>query len=69
MITLYGSGPHFGVPDASPFVSKAEILLKMSGVPYKKAKANFSKAPKGKIPYIEENGKLLGDFDLHPALP
>ncbi len=61
MITLYGSGPHFGLPDASPFVSKAEILIKMSGVPYTKAKANFSKAPKGKIPYIEENGKLLGD--------
>ena len=33
----------------------------MSGVPYTKAKANFTKAPKGKIPYIEENGKLLGD--------
>ncbi len=61
MITLYGSGPRFGLSDASPFVSKAEILLKMSGVPYTKAKANFSKAPKGKIPYIEENGKLLGD--------
>ena len=61
MIVLYGSGPNFGLPDASPFVSKAEILLKMSGVPYRKAKANFSKAPKGKIPYIETNGKLLGD--------
>ena len=61
MITLYGSGPRFGLPDASPFVSKAEILLKMSGVPYRKAKADFRKAPKGKIPYIEDGGKLLGD--------
>lgn len=61
MITLYGSGARFGLPDASPFVSKAEILLKMAGVPYQKAKANFSKAPKGKIPYIEADGKLIGD--------
>ncbi len=61
MIVLYGSGPSFGLPDASPFVSKTEILLKMSGLPYRKAKANFSKAPKGKIPYIETDGKLLGD--------
>lgn len=62
MITLYGSGPNFGLPDASPFVTKAEILLKMSGVPYKKAKADFAKTPKGKIPYIAtDDGKLLGD--------
>jgi glutathione S-transferase len=61
MITLYGSGPHFGLPDASPFVSKAEILFKMSGVPYRTANADFRKAPKGKIPYIETDGRLLGD--------
>jgi glutathione S-transferase len=61
MITLYVAGPNFGLPDASPFVSKAEILLKMSGVPHRTAKADFRKAPKGKIPYIEENGRLLGD--------
>ncbi len=61
MITLYGSGRHFGLPDASPFVTKAEILLKMSGVPFRAAKADFGKAPKGKIPYIDADGKLLGD--------
>ena len=62
MITLYGSGPNFGLPDASPFVTKAEILLKMSGVPFKKAKMDFKKAPKGKIPYIDTgSGQLLGD--------
>jgi glutathione S-transferase len=62
MLTLYGSGPNFGLPDASPFVTKAEILLKMAGVPYRTAKANFSKAPKGKIPYLAlDDGTLLGD--------
>lgn len=64
MITLYGSGPHFGLPDASPFVTKTEILFKMARVPYKTAKANFSKAPKGKIPYIDVGGTLLGDSEF-----
>jgi glutathione S-transferase len=61
MITLHGSTPKFGLPSASSFVSKAEILLKMAGVAYTHVDANFSKAPKGKIPYIEEDGRLLGD--------
>lgn len=61
MLTLYGGGPAFGLPDASPFVSKAHVLLKMAGVPYTFAKANFRKAPKGKIPYIDDGGMLLGD--------
>jgi hypothetical protein len=36
MITLYTFGPYFGLPDPSPFVLKAEILLKMAelGLPH-----------------------------------
>ena len=64
MITLYGSGPNFGLPDASPFVTKAETLLRMSKLPFRKALMSFSKAPKGKIPYIEDDGQLLGDSTL-----
>ncbi len=61
MIKLYGSGPYFGLPDASPFVTKAEMLLKLAKLPYETAKMSFSKAPKGKIPYIEDDGLILGD--------
>jgi glutathione S-transferase len=61
MITLYVSGPNFGLPDGSPFVIKAELLLKMAGVAYSRAKMNFRQAPKGRIPYIADGGKLLGD--------
>jgi glutathione S-transferase len=61
MLTLYVAGPHFGLPDPSPFVTKAEVLLKMSGVPYRKEVASFRKAPKGKIPYFEDDGSLFGD--------
>src|SRR5215212_2687188 len=64
MITLYGSGPNFGLPDASPFVTKAETLLRMSKLPFEKALMSFSKAPKGKIPYIEDDGQLLGDSTM-----
>lgn len=61
MITLYGSGRHFGLPDASPFVIKAEVLLKMAAIPYQRGVMNFAKAPKGKIPYIDDGGTLIGD--------
>ena len=64
MITLYGSGPNFGLPDASPFVTKAEVLLLMSGLPFKKEMMSFSKSPKGKIPYIDDDGTTLGDSTL-----
>ncbi len=61
MITLYTFGPHFGLPDPSPFVTKADMLLKLAKVPHATATMEFGKAPKGKIPYIGEDGMLLGD--------
>jgi hypothetical protein len=33
MITLYTFGPGFGLPDPSPFVMKAEVLLRIAGLP------------------------------------
>jgi hypothetical protein len=32
VITLHTFGPAFGLPDSSPFVTKADVLLKLSGV-------------------------------------
>lgn len=64
MITLYGAEPMWGLPDPSPFVVKAELLLKIAGVPYQRRWANFSKAPKGKIPYIEDDGQIIPDSTL-----
>jgi glutathione S-transferase len=61
MLTFYAFGPGFGLPDPSPFVTKAEILLKMAGVPYRKDTTGFKKAPKGKLPYIEDGGMLVAD--------
>ena len=61
MITLHIFGPNFGLPDPSPFVTKAEMLLKLSGLPYRTDTEGFGKAPKGKLPYIEDDGARIAD--------
>ncbi len=61
MITLFTFGPYFGLPDPSPFVTKAEVLLKMAGVPYRTDQGGFRHAPKGKLPYIEDAGARIAD--------
>ena len=62
MITLHSFGPNMGLPDASPFCIKAEVLLKMSGLPYTKpAFKGMGKAPKGKLPFIDDDGTIVAD--------
>jgi glutathione S-transferase len=61
MITLYTFGPAFGLPDPSPFVMKAEVLLKMASLPYRVDTTGFRKAPKGKLPYIDDDGERIAD--------
>jgi len=61
MITLYTFGRAFGLPDMSPFVMKAEMLLKFSGLDYRTDSDGFSKAPKGKLPYIDDDGEIVAD--------
>jgi glutathione S-transferase len=61
MITLYAFGPGYGLPDPSPFVMKAEVLLKIAGQPYRIDTTGFSKAPKGKLPYIDDDGERIAD--------
>jgi len=61
MITLYSFGPGFGLPDPSPFVTKAEVLLKMAELPYRMDTSGFRKAPKGKLPYIDDDGEIVAD--------
>lgn len=61
MITLYGSNPGFGLPETSPYVMKAELHLKMAGLPYRKEPATPQMGPKGKIPFIDDDGTIVGD--------
>ncbi len=64
MIRLYQFQPAYGLPNASPFCMKLETWLRMTGLPYQALLGDPRKAPKGKLPYIEDDGVLLGDSHL-----
>ncbi len=64
MITLYGFGPALDLPDPSPFVTKAEMLLKLAGLAYELNTKGFRDAPKGKLPYIRDEDALIADSTL-----
>jgi glutathione S-transferase len=64
MITLYTFGPAFGLPDPSPFVMKGEMLLKLAKLPYQVNTRGFSRAPKGKLPFIDDDGTIVADSTL-----
>jgi glutathione S-transferase len=66
MITLQTFGPGMGLPEASPFVLKTLIQMKMSGLDFevKSGMSGFRKAPKGKLPFITDGGKVIADSTL-----
>jgi glutathione S-transferase len=61
MITLYGFGPGFGLPEISPFVTKTEVQLKMAGLAYRKERAMPPSSPKGQLPYIADEAERIAD--------
>ncbi len=64
MIKLYQFDPAFGLPNASPFCMKLENYLRMAGLPFElvnNSNKNLMKAPKGKLPFIEDSGKTVSD--------
>ncbi|HYB10921.1 MAG TPA: glutathione S-transferase family protein [Alphaproteobacteria bacterium] len=65
MIKLYQFPTAFGVPNPSPFCVKVEVLLKMAGLDYESiVSTNPGKGPKGKLPAIEDKGKMIGDSEF-----
>jgi glutathione S-transferase len=61
MITLFGFGPAFGLPDPSPFVTKTEVQLQMAGLSYVRQRALPGASPKAKLPFIEDKGVRVAD--------
>ena len=61
MLVLETFGPAWGLPDPSPFVTKAMVLLEMAGLEYETRSGDPRKAPKGKLPVLHDNGKLVPD--------
>jgi len=67
MLKLYQFDPALGLPNASPFCMKLETYLRMANVPFEIQPASlraFRTAPKGKMPYIEDQGRTLADTTL-----
>lgn len=65
MIKLYQFAPVWGLPNASPFCMKVEVYLRMTGRAYQPTSTlNLSKTPRGKLPYIEDQGRVIGDSGL-----
>lgn len=63
MIVLYKYIPAWDLPDLSPFCVKVETYLRMTKTPFRTALGDPRKAPKGKLPYIEHEGRTIADSD------
>jgi len=63
-LRLFHGLPAIGLPSPSPACLKLAVWLRMQGIPYTDEVVDLSVAPKGKMPYVELDGKLLGDSTL-----
>ena len=64
MITIYGHVPAWGIPDISPYVTKMDCYLRMTGLPYELVLGDLNTAPMGKLPYIEDGETTVADTSL-----
>lgn len=64
-IKLFQFPRMFGVPNLSPFCCKLETWLRIARIPYEVVNTSDPrKAPKGKLPFIEDAGHRIGDTSL-----
>jgi glutathione S-transferase len=62
MIKLIQFPPALGLPNASPFCMKLETYLRMAELPFELVSSgNVMKAPKRKLPYIDDGGTIVAD--------
>jgi glutathione S-transferase len=61
MITLYQFARTWGIPNLSHFCVKVETYLRMARIRYQIVETLPIKAPLGKLPYIEDNGRKIAD--------
>ena len=55
----------FGTRNPSPFCLKAEILLRMSGLPYRVERSKDPRVgPMGKLPALRDGARTIGDSEL-----
>jgi glutathione S-transferase len=68
-VRLHKFGAAWGIADPSPFCLKVENFLREANIAYEAVpfdpRRSFAKAPKGKLPFIEdEDGTVVGDSSL-----
>jgi glutathione S-transferase len=61
MITLYQFAPTWGIPNLGQFNVKLETYLRMTGLSYTVVETMPLKGPKGKLPFIEDDGLKISD--------
>jgi glutathione S-transferase len=62
VIRLFQFAPALGLPNASPFCMKMETYLRMAALPFEPVNSgNVMKAPKHKLPYIDDGGTVVAD--------
>jgi len=61
MLKLYQFERTWGIPNLSPFCCKIETYLRMAEIDYQIVPVLPLGAPKGKLPYIEDSGRSIGD--------
>ncbi len=66
-IVLYQVPGAWGLPSVSPFCVKLQTWLRIAGLPYEVRLADPMRSPKGKVPYIEHEGRRMGDSQLIQA--
>ena len=64
MITLYSYPELFGVADNNGYGLKVFAFLRLAGVPFSHQHIfDASAAPRGQLPYIDDDGEAIGDSD------
>ncbi|MAZ65622.1 MAG: glutathione S-transferase [Kangiellaceae bacterium] len=64
-ITLHQFPPAFGLPNASPFCVKLELILRIFELDYQNHYTmQLKKAPKGKFPYLTDGDKTIADSEF-----
>jgi glutathione S-transferase len=64
MLTLHQTPAAWGIPNPSPFCVKLETYLRMADIPYRTARPSVRGMPKGKVPYVVDGGRAIGDSGL-----
>jgi glutathione S-transferase len=61
MLTLFQPQRAFGLPSPSAFCVKLETWLRMTDTPYELEFGDPRSAPKGKVPWVDDDGYVVSD--------